>query len=180
MCRRSQHRARNQLGKACSDEFWKVAEHSPVDVTVSGARSRNMAAIRCKDTSPELRVRRLLHHLGYRFRLHRRDLPGSPDIVLPKHRTVVFVHGCFWHRHPGCRYTTTPKTRADFWANKFEQNIRRDHRQQQQLREMGWSVMVIWECELRDLQSLKARLVQIRATASDFNGSGAKQSSLAA
>ena len=139
-----------------------------------------MAAIRCKDTSPELRVRRLLHHLGYRFRLHRRDLPGSPDIVLPKHRTVVFVHGCFWHRHPGCRYTTTPKTSADFWTNKFEQNIRRDHHQQQQLREMGWSVMVIWECELRDLQSLKTRLVQIRATASEFNGSGAKQSSLAA
>jgi len=137
-----------------------------------------MAAIRCKDTSPELRVRRLLHHLGYRFRLHRRDLPGSPDIVLPKHRTVVFVHGCFWHRHPGCRYATTPKTRADFWTNKFEQNIRRDHHQQQQLREMGWSVMVIWECELRGLQSLKARLVQIRATASDFKGSGAKQSSL--
>ncbi|MBM3298455.1 MAG: DNA mismatch endonuclease Vsr [Deltaproteobacteria bacterium] len=139
-----------------------------------------MAAIRCKDTSPELRVRRLLHHLGYRFRLHRQDLPGSPDIVLPKHRTVVFVHGCFWHRHPGCRYTTTPKARADFWANKFEQNIRRDHRQQQQLREMGWSVMVIWECELRDLQSLKARLVQIRVTASDFNGSGAKLISVAA
>ncbi|MBM3298334.1 MAG: DNA mismatch endonuclease Vsr [Deltaproteobacteria bacterium] len=157
-----------------------MAEHRPVDVTVSAARSRNMAAIRCKDTSPELRVRRLLHHLGYRFRLHRRDLPGSPDIVLPKHRTVVFVHGCFWHRHPGCRYTSTPKTRADFWANKFEQNIQRDHCQQQQLREMGWSVMVIWECELRDLQSLKARLVQIRETASDFSGSGAKQSSLAA
>jgi DNA mismatch endonuclease (patch repair protein) len=139
-----------------------------------------MAAIRSKDTSPELRVRRLLHHLGYRFRLHRRDLPGSPDIVLPKHRTVVFVHGCFWHRHPGCRYSTTPKTRADFWSKKFEQNIERDHRQQQQLREMGWSVMVIWECELRDLQSLTTRLMQIRATDLEFNGSGAKQGSLAA
>ncbi len=123
-----------------------------------------MAAIHCKDTSPELRVRSLLHGLGYRFRLHRRDLPGSPDIVLPRHRTVVFVHGCFWHRHPGCRYTTTPKTREDFWNRKFEQNIQRDHRQQQQLSERGWSVMVIWACELRDLQSLTKRLLQIRAT----------------
>jgi DNA mismatch endonuclease (patch repair protein) len=121
-----------------------------------------MAAIRGRNTSPEIRVRRLLHRLSYRFRLHRRDLPGSPDVVLSKHRTVVFVHGCFWHRHPGCRYTTTPKTRADFWTQKFKQNMERDHRQQQQLREMGWSVMVIWECELRDLSSLTERLRRIR------------------
>ena len=92
----------------------------------------------------------------------------------------MFVHGCFWHRHPGCRYTTTPKTRSDFWTKKFEQNIQRDHRQQQHLREMGWFVMIIWECELRDLQSLTTRLRQIGATDSEFNGSGAKQSSLAA
>ena len=135
-----------------------MAEEREPDITISPARSRNMAAIRGRNTSPERRVRSLLHGLGYRFRLHRRDLPGSPDIVLPKYRTVVFVHGCFWHRHPGCRYTTTPKTRADFWARKFEQNIERDERQQLQLREMGWSVMVIWECELRDLPSLTERL----------------------
>jgi DNA mismatch endonuclease (patch repair protein) len=128
---------------------------------ISAARSRNMAAIRGRDTSPEMKVRSLLHRLGYRFRLHRRDLPGSPDIVLPRHRTVVFVHGCFWHRHPGCRHTTTPKTRADFWARKFEQNMERDRRQQQQLREMGWSVMVVWECELRDLPSMTAQLARI-------------------
>lgn len=139
-----------------------MAECSSRDTTVSTARSRNMAAIRDRNTSPELKVRSLLHGLGYRFRLHRRDLPGSPDIVLPRYRTVVFVHGCFWHRHPGCRYTTTPKTRAEFWARKFEQNMERDERQQLQLREMGWSVMVIWECELRDLPSLTERLENIK------------------
>lgn len=131
------------------------------DSSITAARSRNMAAIRARDTSPELKVRSLLHRLGYRFRLHRRDLPGSPDIVLSKHRTVVFVHGCFWHRHRGCRYTTIPKTRTDFWAQKFERNVARDHCQQNQLKEMGWSVMVIWECELRDLPSLRSRLEQI-------------------
>jgi DNA mismatch endonuclease (patch repair protein) len=120
-----------------------------------------MAAIRGRDTSPELKVRSLLHRLGYRFRLHRRDLPGSPDIVLPKHKIVVFVHGCFWHRHPGCSQATTPKTREVFWGRKFQQNVERDHRQQQQLREMGWSVMVVWECELLDLPSLTARLARI-------------------
>ena len=103
----------------------------------------------------------MLHRLGYRFRLQRRDLPGSPDIVLPRHQTAVFVHGCFWHRHPGCRYTTTPKTRADFWARKFEQNVDRDHRKEQQLREMGWSVVVVWECELRNPSSLTERLARI-------------------
>ncbi len=138
-----------------------VADARPGDSSISAIRSRNMAAIRGRDTSPELKVRSLLHRLGYRFRLHRRDLPGSPDIVLPRHRTLVFVHGCFWHRHPGCSRTTTPKTRADFWARKFEQNEERDQRQQRQLREMGWSVMVVWECELRDLPSLTARLVRI-------------------
>ena len=135
-----------------------------VDSSITAARSRNMAAIRARDTSPELKVRCLLHHFGYRFRPHRRDLPGSPDIVLPKHRTVVFVHGCFWHRHRECRYTTTPKSRADFWARKFERNVERDHCQQKQLKEMGWSVMVIWECELRDLPSLRLRLEQIGRT----------------
>lgn len=128
---------------------------------ISVQRSRNMALIRGKDTKPELKVRSLLHLLGYRFRLHRRDLPGSPDIVLPRHRTVVFVHGCFWHRHQGCRYTTTPNARKDFWTRKFQQNVERDRWQQQQLREMGWSVIVIWECELRDLPSLKSRLERI-------------------
>jgi DNA mismatch endonuclease (patch repair protein) len=120
-----------------------------------------MAAIRGRDTTPELKVRRLLHRLGYRFRLHRRDLPGSPDIVLPRYRTVVFVHGCFWHRHTGCRYATIPRTRSDFWLEKFRQNVERDARQQAELRAAGWSVLVVWECELRQIGELSARLRKI-------------------
>ncbi len=130
----------------------------PVEPGISLQRSRNMAAIRGRDTAPERRVRSLLHQLGYRFRLHRRDLPGSPDIVLPRHHTVVFVHGCFWHRHPGCRYTTTPRTRSAFWETKFRQNMERDARQQDELRAAGWTVVVVWECELREINVLTARL----------------------
>lgn len=133
-----------------------------------------MAAIRGRDTIPERRVRSLLHRLGYRFRLHRRDLPGSPDIVLPRHQTVVFVHGCFWHRHPGCRYTTTPRTRSAFWDAKFRQNVERDARQQAELQNAGWSVMVVWECEIRNTQSLTARLQMIGSRASLAAAAGAR------
>ena len=125
---------------------------------VSSVRSRNMAAIRGKDTAPELAVRRILHAMGLRFRLHRKDLPGRPDIVLPKHRTVVFVHGCFWHRHEDCRYTTTPKTRQEFWQTKFAANVERDGRNRTDLRQLGWRVIVVWECELRQPSDLKERL----------------------
>ena len=125
---------------------------------VSSVRSRNMAAIRGKDTAPELAVRRILHAMGLRFRLHRKDLPGRPDIVLPKHRTVVFVHGCFWHRHKGCRYTTTPKTRQEFWQSKFAANVERDGRNRTDLQQLGWRVIVVWECELRQPSDLKERL----------------------
>ncbi|HEP9019659.1 TPA: DNA mismatch endonuclease Vsr [Pseudomonas aeruginosa] len=111
-----------------------------------------------ENTKPELKVRAKLHVLGLRFRLHRRDLPGTPDIVLTKHRTVIFVHGCFWHRHLGCRYATTPKTRQEYWIPKFEANITRDVRKEAQLRELGWRVLVIWECETRGLPVLEARL----------------------
>jgi DNA mismatch endonuclease, patch repair protein len=124
----------------------------------SASRSRNMAAIRGKDTLPELSVRRMIHGLGLRFRLHCRDLPGRPDIVLPRHRTVVFVHGCFWHRHEGCRYTATPKTRQAFWQAKFDANVARDHRNRVALEELGWRVLVVWECELRDAEALRERL----------------------
>ena len=116
---------------------------------VSPERSRNMAAIRGKNTAPELAVRRILHAMGLRFRLHRKDLPGRPDIVLPRHRTVVFVHGCFWHRHEGCSYTTTPKTRQEFWQAKFDGNVARDRRNQADLVQLSWRVLVVWECELR-------------------------------
>ena len=125
---------------------------------VSSVRSRNMAAIRGKDTAPELAVRRILHAMGLRFRLHRKDLPGRPDIVLPKHRTVVFVHGCFWHRHEDCRYTTTPKTRQEFWQTKFAANVERDRRNRTDLQRLGWRVIVVWECELRQPSDLKERL----------------------
>lgn len=124
----------------------------------SRTRSRNMAAIRGKNTAPELAVRGILHAMGLRFRLHRKDLPGRPDIVLQRHRTVVFVHGCFWHRHEGCRYTTTPKTRLAFWQAKFDANVARDHRNRIALEEMGWRVLVVWECELRDAEALRDRL----------------------
>ena len=121
-------------------------------------RSKLMSRVRAGDTKPEIVVRRLLHSLGYRFRLHRPDLPGHPDIVLPGRRKIIFVHGCFWHRHPRCRKATTPATRRDFWALKFRQNIGRDKRQQRELRRMGWDVLVVWECETRNLERLKDRI----------------------
>jgi DNA mismatch endonuclease (patch repair protein) len=122
-------------------------------------RSRNMSKIRSGDTRPERQVRSLLHRLGYRFRLHRRDLPGTPDIVLPKYRTVIFVHGCFWHRHPGCKYAYTPKSRISFWQDKFAANIARDEKVRAALAEMGWRAIVVWECELRHSDLVKKRLM---------------------
>ena len=121
-------------------------------------RSWNMSRIRSKDTSPEKTVRSLLHRLGYRFRLHRRDLPGKPDIVLPKHSTVIFVHGCFWHRHEGCKYAYTPKSRIEFWNAKFQTNAQRDVAVQDQLRALGWRIIIVWECETHDVRSLEAHL----------------------
>lgn len=106
-----------------------------------------MQAIRSADTKPEILVRKQLHRMGYRFRL-KSKLPGRPDIVLPKYKTAIFVHGCFWHRH-GCRYTTTPQTRQGFWLSKFRENTERDERVKGQLEEMGWKVAVVWECEVK-------------------------------
>lgn len=108
-----------------------------------------MRGIRSKNTSPEIKVRKFLHRLGFRFRLHRRELPGQPDIVLPRYRVCIFVHGCFWHRHPGCKYTSTPKTREDFWLSKFRQNVERDARNRNELLQNGWRIIEIWECGLR-------------------------------
>lgn len=122
-------------------------------------RSRNMARIKGKDTSPELSVRRMLHTLGYRYRLHRKDLPGTPDIVFPERRKAVLVHGCFWHRHNGCRFAYVPKTRTEFWKRKFDQNVTRDQKARRDLRKLGWKVLVVWECELRKLDRLQKRLV---------------------
>ena len=108
-----------------------------------------MRRIKGKDTKPEMIVRRLAHSLSYRFRLHRSDLPGSPDLVFPTRRKVIFVHGCFWHRHPGCRKASFPKTRIDFWERKFARNIERDAETERKLRASGWDVLTIWECESR-------------------------------
>lgn len=128
------------------------------DATVDVRRSALMRRIRAKDTTPERAVRRAAHSLGYRFRLHRRNLPGTPDLTFPGLRKVIFVHGCFWHRHFGCPRTTTPKTRASYWHEKFEKNVERDRRNAAALRARGWEVLVIWECETFDQTELLATL----------------------
>ena len=131
------------------------------DTLTPERRSWNMSRIRGTDTQPELAVRRLLHRMGYRFRLHRGDLPGRPDIVLPRHSLVIFVHGCFWHRHKGCRDATTPKTRVDFWQNKFDENIGRDRRNRRALKKLDWQIGCIWECETKNGEILQRRLEMI-------------------
>ena len=118
-------------------------------------RSWNMSRIRSRNTSPELRVRSFLHSAGFRFRLHEKKLPGCPDIVLPKYETVIFVHGCFWHRHSGCRLAYTPKTRVEFWQEKFRQNVERDRKKEKQLLESGWKVLTVWECMTQSEDILK-------------------------
>lgn len=121
-------------------------------------RSWNMSRIRNRDTKPEILVRSILHRLGFRFTVSgpkNKTLPGKPDIVLPKHRTVIFVHGCFWHRHKNCKETTTPKTRTEWWQAKFDGNVERDKRNQKALRKLGWKVIVVWECETKKEQQLE-------------------------
>ena len=131
------------------------------DVHNPEQRSRNMAAIRSKNTKPEMRVRSALHAMGFRFRLHRKDLPGRPDIVLPKFRTAIFVHGCFWHCHR-CKYgSVKPATRADFWAAKRAGNVARDRAHRAALRKLGWRVLVLWECEVRTTEAAQTRLQRL-------------------
>lgn len=128
------------------------------DVHTPEQRSRNMAAIKGGNTKPEMRIRSLLHSLGYRFRLHRKDLSGKPDIVLPKHRTVIFVHGCFWHSHD-CRWgRVVPKTRQEFWADKRLRTTQRDTQNLRALKAAGWHVIVIWECQSWSVEELRERL----------------------
>lgn len=117
-----------------------------------------MSRIKSANTNPERRVRSTLHRMGYRFRLHCKNLPGKPDIVLPKYQTVIFVHGCFWHRHKNCKNAATPKTRQEFWKNKFDDNIKRDRRVIRELKKNGWHVHVVWECQTRDQDKLKNNL----------------------
>lgn len=121
-------------------------------------RSWNMSRIRGKDTKPELIVRSHIHAMGYRFRLHVKDLPGKPDILLPKYRTAIFIHGCFWHRHPGCKYAYTPKSRENFWAEKFRKNVERHEKISKGLDRLGWRVLIIWECEVSELPALGQKI----------------------
>lgn len=119
------------------------------DVHNKATRSYNMSRIRSKDTKPEMLVRKFLHAQGFRYRLHAKHLPGKPDIVLPKYKTVILVHGCFWHGHEGCRYFVTPKTRTEWWLEKIKKNISNDSIKRKILEEAGWKVIQIWECDLK-------------------------------
>ena len=130
-----------------------------MDVFSKEKRSQIMSRISGKNTKPEIVVRSLLHRLGYRFRLHREDLPGKPDIVLPKYRKVILVHGCFWHGHKECSRSKRPMTNESFWNEKLDKNIKRDQKNINSLKELGWQVMVIWTCEVKDEKKLKAKLL---------------------
>ncbi|MCA9774541.1 MAG: DNA mismatch endonuclease Vsr [Myxococcales bacterium] len=125
----------------------KATPHSPLDPLTREERSERMGRVRAKDTGPEMAVRRLVFSMGYRYRLHSKRLPGRPDLVFPKFHKVIFVHGCFWHRHEGCARTRVPKTRRDFWFRKFKENRARDRKHQAALVALGWEYAVIWECE---------------------------------
>jgi len=128
------------------------------DIVDQQTRSRMMSGIRGKNTRPELALRRALHARGYRFRLHSKKLFGRPDLVLPKHHAVIFVHGCFWHRHEGCRYAASPSTRREFWRAKFEANVSRDSLVNKKLLESGWRVATVWECALRKPEEVAASI----------------------
>jgi len=132
-----------------------------VDRITPEHRSWNMSRIKGKDTTPEKLVRSMFHKAGLRFRIHRKDLPGTPDIVLPMYNSVVFVHGCFWHRHEKCKNAALPKSNTEFWKEKFELNVIRDEKNAHKLRSMGWSVYIIWECEVSDEQHIKGIIRQI-------------------
>jgi DNA mismatch endonuclease (patch repair protein) len=126
-----------------------------MDVFSREKRKQIMSRVSDKDTKPELIVRSVLHRLGYRFRLHRKDLPGKPDILLPKYKKVILVHGCFWHGHAGCSRSKRPSTNKEFWNNKLDKNIKRDFNNIEQLKNLGWDVLVIWSCEVNDTDNLK-------------------------
>jgi|SRR5579884_128933 len=129
-----------------------------MDTISRSQRSALMAGVRVKDTKPEIVVRRLLYRLGYRFRVCRKDLPGKPDVVLPKWKTAILVHGCFWHQHEGCPKAARPTTNVEFWDRKLDRNVERDKEDVAGLTALGWRVLVVWECRIRDLSSLSAEL----------------------
>lgn len=125
------------------------------DVHDKATRSFNMSQIKGKNTKPEMIVRKFLHAQGLRYKLHDKTLPGKPDIVLPKYKTVIFIHGCFWHGHEGCRYFVVPKSRTEWWLNKINTNKKSDYKAASELNERGWSIITIWECELKSLSLIK-------------------------
>ena len=131
------------------------------DVVTPEQRSRNMSKIKGKNTKPEMTVRSMCHELGLRYRLHRKDLAGTPDLVFPKHGLCLFVHGCFWHRHPGCKYAYTPKSRLDFWLPKLAKNVERDMKAKRALEVSGWRVSIIWECQTKNRDTLRAEIQKL-------------------
>ena len=144
------------------------------DIVSSEVRSRMMSGIQAKDTKPEIVVRKALHAKGYRFRLHRKDLPGNPDITLAKFRTVILVHGCFWHMHKGCKLARIPSSRTEFWTAKLRANAMRDETAESRLLALGWRVLTIWECYLKStspevLQADLARWISGSEVSGDFN-----------
>lgn len=138
------------------------------DIVSPRKRSEMMAGIKGKDTKPEMAVRGFLHRNGFRYRLHKTGIPGKPDLVLAKHRACIFVHGCYWHRHPGCRLAYTPKSQVEKWNRKFSENVARDKRQRKELLETRWRVAVIWECAIRDNLDLSPLTDWLRGTDSEF------------
>ena len=128
------------------------------DALTPQRRSENMRRIKSKDMKPELLVRSIVHRMGYRFRLHRKDLPGKPDLVLPSRKKAIFVHGCFWHQHKACREGRMPGSRRDYWVPKLQRNVERDAHNSELLKAKGWSVLTIWECEVKDEASVKRML----------------------
>ncbi|WP_281063262.1 very short patch repair endonuclease [Ancylobacter gelatini] len=130
------------------------------DTLTPQERSERMRRIRGKNTKPEWLVRRMLHNAGYRYRLHRHSLPGKPDLVFPSRKIAIFVHGCFWHQHQGCKVAHIPKSRSEYWAQKFRRNVERDAANEAALENMGWRVIVVWECETADSELLLLRLAE--------------------
>lgn len=131
------------------------------DTVSKSVRSRIMSSVKQRHTKPEMIVRSLLHRLGFRFRLHRKDLPGSPDIVLPKFHTAIFVHGCFWHQHKNCSKSRRPSSNQNYWNTKLDENISRDKRKERELSKLGWRVATVWQCEIRDLETLSKKLKKL-------------------
>ena len=152
-------RQRRSVVAACNRAVYNPGVHRPDPMTTL-ERSRQMALVRHKNTKPEMAVRRTLWRLGYRYRLHPSDVPGTPDIVFRRQRKALFVHGCFWHRHPGCTRTRTPKTRVHFWTRKFQQTVTRDRLVRRRLTTNGWTTLVIWECASERPELLETRLRQ--------------------